>query len=132
MKEIIKVSLTLTDFSCSPDDITEILGVDPTFSWLQGDVINPKSTLVRKENGWRLDVPSDQDASLNNRVNRLKDVLGSRVKNFRNLPVDCYIELSCCVRTDGEAPEFHLDRAAIAFLASIDAELDVDLYLTVS
>lgn len=132
MKEIMNVSLTLTDFSCSPNEITEILGVTPTFSWLLGDVINPRSILVRKENGWRLDVPEDQDASLNDRVHRLKTVLGSRVENFRNLPADCSVELSCCVRLDGESPEFHLDKQAMIFLASIGAELDVDIYLHVS
>jgi hypothetical protein len=54
MKSEILVSFLLTDFEIASEEVTCLLGIIPSKTWKLGDVINPRSTLLRKTNGWQL------------------------------------------------------------------------------
>lgn len=50
----IKARLTIADFECSPEEITQILGIRPTKTWLRGEPVTSRIKNVYKENGWTL------------------------------------------------------------------------------
>jgi hypothetical protein len=48
-----KVKLVVSDFECSPDVISETLGMEASQTWLKGDSVIPQAkTCITKMDGW--------------------------------------------------------------------------------
>ena len=120
--------LVVSNFECSPEEITRLLETPPTQAWLRGDLVSPSGTLRRKANGWQLD--SRVDPTSADVPEAIQDVLAQLPDQslFARLPPGSYKEMSCTIFTYDHRPGVHLTSDIIKALASYDVELDLDIY----
>jgi hypothetical protein len=123
----VTVRLTLTSTDGSPEDVTARLGLQPTQSWRTGDPIG-KSARLYAMNGWSLSSGLDASAELDDHVRALLGLLEPAMPALRELSERWDLELSCALYAREYVPACHFDRETIERLASIGAEIDVDLY----
>jgi hypothetical protein len=130
MKSEISVTFTLTGLNFKPDDITNKLGIIPTKTWLVGDLINPKTLLKRKENGWSLQSELElNNYELEDHLKNVLEKLHSQSNLLKELCLKNYGELSCIVYAIGEErPSIHLDQELIQKIHQLNCEIDIDLY----
>lgn len=131
----ILTEFTLTGIGFDPDEVTTLLGIKPTETWRLGDLIQ-NTFLHHKHDGWCLstgqeeldeqnsiDVPRQVRfifEQLQPYTSKLKDVCA----RFR---LD--VELTCVVYIEGDRPAIHFDSDVVRWLAELNAEIDVDLYV---
>lgn len=135
-KSKIRVCLRVTDFECSPHDITRILGISPCNIWLKGDLIDKtgRANIKHMQNGW--EICSKLENNIHNYAHEVQpyvsDVLNELKPyrhNFKNLPPESYIELSCQISNYSEqSPEINLDAATINEISYLNACIDIDYY----
>lgn len=123
----VKVHLTLTSADGSPEDVTARLGLQPTKSWRVGDPIG-RSARSYATNGWSLSSGLDASAELDDHVRALLGLVEPVLPALRELPGHWNLELSCALYAREYVPACHFDRKTVERLASIGAEIDVDLY----
>jgi hypothetical protein len=130
----IKANLVITDFECFPDEITRILGIQPTETWRKGDSILSIAKNIRKQNGWILkSIIDPKNNTVNVQVESLLSIISPNIEKFANLPSDAEVELACIVYINrtGESigfPEIGFSSNTISVLAKINAVIDIDLY----
>ena len=129
MRSEIRVRLTITDFKCSPNEITRILKIDPTKTWLRGDPI-PKTIMMQKQHGWQLDSPKTPKGSVEQQTDALLRLLAKRSRVFKSLPSEAEVELSCIIYSHGgDRPPIAFNRATVRKLAQLNASIDIDFYV---
>ena len=129
-KNEISVELLITDFNCSFEEISKILDLSPTGTWKKGDLIQ-NTLLKRKQNCWFLEPnPEAKNGSINDQSESIFQIIGSKIKNFKNLPLNTEIELNCCmyIYDQNNISEIHLSSETTKNLALIHSEFDLDLY----
>ena len=124
---VLKVRFIVSDFECASDEITRILGLQPTTTWRRGDRI-PRTTMARKQNGWRLDSPAMPAGDFEEQFNVLLKVVMPHSEKFKNLPPQSEVELSCVIYVYDQRPVISFSADAVRCLASIGATIDVDYY----
>lgn len=122
----VAVALTVTDFQEHPSKITEILGVQPSKSWLKGDLINERTTIRYKQNGWKITPPLLDNNSLSTNINTLFNVIEPFMGNFNKLPY-CVVEISCCIYVYEYMPEIFVEPYLVKKISEINAGLDIDI-----
>lgn len=126
----IRTRLIIADFECPPEEITEILGINPTKTWLKGQPVTPKAKNTRKENAWELLIDfSPENNTVDAQVESLLSIITPNIEKFANLPSNVDIILSCVIftRPDG-FPVIGFSKKLIKILALINADIDIDLY----
>jgi len=126
----IKARFTIAGFECSPEEITQILGIRPTKTWLRGEPVTSKAKNVYKENGWTLTSPCNPVSStLDEQVDALISIIPPRIQAFAKLPAGVYIELACIIRVaDYSQPVIGFSANTIRIIAQIGANIDVGIY----
>jgi hypothetical protein len=124
----IKVHINITDFDVDPEEITEIIGIQPTKTRKAGDPV-PRTIIKTKMNGWLLYAPCDPFKSdLDEQVEKLLEIIEPYKDNFSKLPKGTHIELSCFLYSYKERPIIGFSAESIKKLAEIGASIDVDSY----
>jgi hypothetical protein len=123
----IAVSIILASNDCLPEEVTAITGLQPTESWRIGDIIKGTGRPY-KRNGWLLATRLDSDADLEEHVRALLKSVEHVVPTLSELSKNWDIELNCTVYVGSYVPSLHFDRDIIQILASIGAQIDIDLY----
>ncbi|MBF0293182.1 MAG: DUF4279 domain-containing protein [Nitrospinae bacterium] len=120
--------LLITRFDCSHQDIYEIIGIPASRIWHKGDAI---STSIRrhKNNGYVISGGLPQNATLEEWIDNVLNLIKPYKDNFKKLPNGVYIELSCCVYIYGDEPYIGLSKENIKLLAEINAAYDLDYYI---
>jgi hypothetical protein len=121
----IKLRLVLTSATLSPQEISSRAKVKPSMTWKTGEPVHPRATNRHKENGCVVEVV---DTALSAAAKRLMAQLSGQSATLANL-ADIAVEVSCVVNVRGAVPELHLEPDVVAFAASINAALDVDVYV---
>ena len=125
----VKVQLFITHFECSPDEITRILGITPTATWLQGEPIPKSAGGVRKVNGWKLQSPTFPLGGPEEQTDALLNVITPHAWRFKNLPGGSAIELSCAIYAyDDTHRVFEFSSDVVRRLAEIGMSIDVAYY----
>ncbi len=132
----IQLDLVLTSFDIHPDQVSEILSISPTRTWMKDEPIQ-KTALKRKTNGWLLSSGLDQRAELVDHMNAISSKIKPAIGNFANLPTSTHKELSCAIRIysngtpeeEHRTPPIHLEPEHVKFLNELGAEFDLDLYI---
>ncbi len=122
----ITVALTVTDFQEHPSKVTEILGIQPSKSWLKGDLINKATIIYYKQNGWKITPPLLKESSLSANINVLFSFIEPFMENFKKLPY-CIVEISCCIYTYDSIPEIFIEPCLVKKMSEINAGLDIDI-----
>lgn len=124
----IKVSIKVTNFDCNPGQITKILDLKPTKTWLKGDLVHPKAINTHKENGWMFQLQISTDTPFRQQMQTLLDLAIPKKQLFLNLPNDAEIEINCVVYSIHGRPDISLSSAMIKAVGEINAAIDFDLY----
>jgi hypothetical protein len=119
----VKLRLVLASTTLTPDQIQSQTKVTPSQRWSAGELVHSRATNRRKENACVVEVVA----------NGLSKAAAKLIEQLRGAKLteltDVGVELSCIVNVRGSVPELHLDRDAVAFAASINAEIDFDVYV---
>jgi hypothetical protein len=126
----IKVRLLIADDLISPDTVSEFLKVAPTKVWIRGEKTHPKATNVYDHNGWVLiESAAGSTASAELLTKRIFDVVD--IRNFKDLKAahpGIEVVLSIIVYVTSSAPSVSLSKEQVKFLATIEGDLDIDIY----
>jgi hypothetical protein len=111
----------------SAAEITQVLGVPPSKTWLAGDTVAPRARNVHHQSGWLLQSPLegrvDPEASLDALLKLIPDP-----SSFNKLPKGCEIQATFTLYGETGRPSLLLSAKAIQQLAVIGASLDIDTY----
>lgn len=127
----IRMSLRVLEFDCNPDSITEILKITPDKTWIKGDVINQKSILKYKFNGWELKSDVSENSDFETHLNDIISKVDENLNSFIEICNKYYSEISCAIYLDenDSMPSVHLSKKNIKLLNSLGLEIDFDIYL---
>ena len=126
-KPEIRVSINVCGHIRSPQEITELLGLVPTRTTVQGEPIPvPRTILKYKRNCWILEGSSDPSCPFENQVDALLDRVTLLADKFSELPDDLTVAVHCVVYDYERATALILSRTAIRSAARIGAGIDID------
>jgi hypothetical protein len=115
----------------SHDEITALMGLSPTYIHVKGQPKNPLfSGSLAKDNGWIIVSPAGKDASLDEQMSSLLDLLESKTEVLKPLCEKYYCELSCYIRLKNNEegnPYLHLDARYNKLIRQLDIEFDLDI-----
>jgi hypothetical protein len=121
------VYLLLQDFDCDPDEITRIIGLNPTIAVRKGES-RPGLTTPCKASIWQLDAPySDDESDVEVHADALLDLLEPHLHRFRDLPHINYIMVCCTVYARAYMPAIGFSAKTVRRIAEIGALIDVDV-----
>jgi len=125
----IKPSLVVRGFRVSPEEITRLLGVSPTKTWVRGDLVVPlSSVLKRKDNAWLLAAPCAHTEPLTKQVEALLTKIAPAAAKFRQLPQGSVVELYCAIYDYERSVVIQFSKRALHDLAEIGAGIGIDYY----
>lgn len=126
-KDCVEVRLTIYDFDCPPEQITQTLRIAPSRTWQKGDAV-PGTKRRERENGWVKHAPGFGDNDLQGQVASLLSVMVPLSNRFGELPPHSKVELSCMVFLYEGSVSISFSSQDVAGLAELGAEIDVDCY----
>jgi hypothetical protein len=124
------IRLIILSSSLNPEQISDQIGKAADETWLLGD--QRKDTIIlEKENGWMLFSKRKLSAELHEHLDNIRVALNGAECKIKNISetLGCDVQLSCVVYTKSEPP-LEFEKKDIAWLASMGASLDIDVYLT--
>jgi hypothetical protein len=132
MKNEIQVDLRIMEFPFHPDQITEMVGVQPTEIWLKGQRTLGSIGALLKENGWGLSSNCDRHAEFGEHIQSLIGQITPYIERFAQVSNQYYTELSCAVyiyyNNDESTPWLGFTKEEMRFFDQIGAAVDFDLY----
>jgi hypothetical protein len=133
MQNEIDLSFCIWGFEdITPDEITSILGIEPFKIYNKGQRKNPNFLALAKQNGWIMKPLLHQQASFEDQMNAILDIIEAKIDLFKPLCEKYYCEFSCAlfIRYDnGEStPWIHLNARYNELIKKVRAEFDVDIY----
>lgn len=122
--------LVITNFDCSPAEITQIIGIHPTQTWLKGEPFLPEAKNVQKSNGWILQSPINPfNSTVDIQVKAIMKIIAPQAEAFANLLSGAYAELGCVIYTYcPHYPAVGFSKDTIKTLAKIGGSINIELY----
>lgn len=123
-------------FSVSSDyfDIkafTKELEITPTKAWVKGEEI-PNKTIKRRQSCWIIETEVEHSWHIQEQFEQIYSLLENKVALLLALKdkykLSYQFGFYVCIE-DGDVPAISLDEPAIAFIAQLGANLDVDTYV---
>ena len=126
----VSAAFILTGSQISPDDITDLIGVQPSQTWLTGDSIQ-RTALKRKHDGWSLATDPANELDLAKPVQALLDVLEPHREGILEAKrkYDLNAEFSIGAYVEEDIPIVHFEESLVARIALLEAAIDVDIIL---
>ncbi|QVL33188.1 DUF4279 domain-containing protein [Telmatocola sphagniphila] len=125
------IALKLTGLGFVPETISDLIQLQPTKTWRQGDAVE-RTQLIRKQDAWILALPQMRSNDLDSAICQLLAVIGPRQEELILAAQEfgLNVEVSMAVYIDEGTPSCLLEAGTIDQLASLGASLDIDLILT--
>src|SRR5580658_4187943 len=97
MKESkVKLKFCLWDFEdVTHEQISAILQITPSETFIKGQAVNPPFKILAKENGWLIDAGLSELSDFETQLNKLLDIIESRKDEFVKFSNKYYCEFSC-------------------------------------
>jgi hypothetical protein len=109
-----------------PAGLSTHLGLDPTQSWVRGDVRGRRTATY---SAWILNSPAPRDADLKDRCARLLDLLEPSRAAFANLPAGAVADLSVAAYwREGCNPGFRFPASLVRRATGLGLSIDLDVY----
>jgi Domain of unknown function (DUF4279) len=123
-------SISVRSTSCTPEVLTERLGLQPAFNHRLGEPVSRRRPdgPKRQWHSWSLSSPLPEDAPLQLRVVALLDLLSERREVVLSLRPDCEVELLLGLTAAPLGRLHDIDAASIALMADLGISLRIDLY----
>jgi hypothetical protein len=139
MAHEIWLAFRIMEFPDHPDQITSLIGVQPTKTWRVGEPRIPGTSLpLREQNGWELSSGLTHEVTdpLEGFQRHIDSILEKIEPNLARFEAICnrhYSELSCALYLKHDStdsiPSIHLDRRAMQIFGRLGTEVDLDLYI---
>jgi hypothetical protein len=124
----VKVEFQITGTKIHPNEITEVLQITPSETWLMSDNVG-KSLIKNKYHGWGLLSP-DTTLCMEKQICLIMELLTPKKRclcNLRNMH-EVEFEFAVMIDIDRRAyPPLHLSESVIRKLAGIYASVDIDI-----
>lgn len=114
-----------------PDEITRMLGCEPTFSQIKGEeLIGRKTGFVRiaKFGMWQLQATDREPGNLDEQIEELLDKLSGSVDNWNDISNKFEIDLFCGLFLARSNEGLSISPKSLAALGGRSIELDLDIY----
>jgi len=121
----ITAALVISDFTCSPDEVTHAMGIAPTQTWRVGDPSGLPG-VTRTTNGWRLRSGLEDSTDLGLHLEWLLRRLPLAMPEVAEREGWAFT-FSCGVTIDDRAPAMAFSAAVLSGIAALHAALDVDV-----
>jgi len=131
----IDLNLLIADFDdIAPDEITELLQIQPVHKYIKGQRKNPHNpqSPLWNGNGWRMASGLDSYATFEDQMNAILDIIEAKYDRFEKLCSQYYCEFSCAIFTysnnEESTPWIHLGKRYHRIASALNIEFDIDLY----
>ena len=125
MKSLISFIITGYD---KPNNLTDILGVIPSKTWMKGDLKIKNCLIKHKSNGWELSLKKSNIIDIDTLLKKLISDL-NKIKNKINKINKIKKEFKVVIYYTKSVPSIFYDLEIISFLNDINATIDHDIYL---
>jgi hypothetical protein len=126
METIVRIKILSNELS--PEEISRKLRQQPDRSWNKGTADPKVSRNMSKFNAWILNSGLPKDARIEDQVAALLEKVRPVGKEILEISANETVDFSCVVYSDAEPP-IYFDNKTLGAIASLGANLDVDLYL---
>jgi hypothetical protein len=131
----IATQFILTGIGFNPDEVTSLLGIQPTQTWRLGDLV-PRTILHRKHDAWLFStgyetLDEEHSVDVTSQVHRLVDQIQPNTAKLKEICTRLQLEpaLNCVLYIEGnDRPAVHFDPDIVQWLAQLQAEIDINLY----
>jgi len=120
--------LTIFSKEYTPDQISEILNIFPDEIILMNEIRVKGTNLKWEKNYWTINSKIDKNLSLSEHIDDLISKIKPSLDRFMLLVDKCGLEISCEIMADSN-PEIHFTSEQLKIFSTINAELDIDLYI---
>ncbi|MEX9217041.1 DUF4279 domain-containing protein [Providencia rettgeri] len=113
------------------EDITHRLAILPTETKIKG-VIPEGKKRASIETSWKICTKEEESLDINNQLNQLLKIINEKSKILCDIKssLDVNFVFSFIVKIEnGEKPAMHLSSDSLKLISSINAEIDIDLYI---
>lgn len=126
----ISAELAVYGDDLNPEQFTSVLGVQPTKTWLRGDIRNRRTNAVFDYGCWKT-CTDESNSSLEEHLRALYQRFADKADLISEFADEhgCEIELSVIVKIVEESPDISLSKDAVDWLCGLGARLDFDIYL---
>lgn len=128
-KTMIYFEITATHMN--PDAVTEKLGIQPSESYRNGDLIEDSFYNYRKRSSWNLSSGYQEDLYLDESFKKVVDPLRSKIEVINDLcrefGASCHL-IVVSEMFNGQAPAMGFPADVVKFAADVHANIDLDLY----
>jgi hypothetical protein len=125
------VEFSIINFSCSHDEITKALGVEPSHTWFKGDHVGRKVKYRHryKNTGWLLESGLPRDTPARDQLRALLDRLHPRRESLKACG-PYYARFTCVVYSyNGHRPDLVFPPEDVRRMADLSAGIAIDLYV---
>ncbi len=133
--DITHTVLKISEFSCSPDELSSKLGLIPTKTGTKGQIyfIGPEKNKIQKVwdyNYWEYRIEKSDNTWISDQLDEFIKVVIIPIKDtLKGLSSECEIEISLIQYSHISVnPGLHFDKTIIKTISEIDADLDIDIY----
>jgi hypothetical protein len=128
-KTKIKVSFGIDGTDFKNENITELMGIQPTVRWNQGDIVGSRT---RKLTYWEVSIDYTETLVLDNQLKLLYESIKDKITILKDLKnkFNCNFFIVIVLKIENkENPSMHLHKWFVDFLHEIGAEVDIDMYI---
>ena len=129
----IKLRLAVFGDTFDLNELTNLVNLKPTNTYLKGDIIEGYTKVVkRKESSWSYSIKPLETLYFSEYANELLEKFEEKVLLIRefsrnnDLMVKLFIVLEM---SEDQTPAFYMDRRFLKFVNDLNAEMDVDMYI---
>ncbi len=126
----ISTSIRISSSKLTASDITKLLGKKSSRCYKEGELMSPRNPNSKKyeQNLWIYEVDTEQTDDLKSNFDALNVFIKSNEKHFKELLVDCQMDVFCGISYKGEQGGIMLSTETLKTLSSIPIEIVFDLY----
>lgn len=129
------IDFGIFDFEITHSEITNMLGIEPSYVRLKGEKRNSKNpdSPVWSNNVWKMSSRLGKYADFDEHLNDLLEIIEQKIDILKPLCAKYPSEFSCAMKiykNNGEStPWVHLDNRYNKIAAELNSEFDLDLYV---
>lgn len=125
METIVRIKI-LSD-TLTPEEISNRLGRKPDRAWDKGTEDPMVARNMAKFNAWIMNSGESRETAIEDQIATLLAKLKPLSKEILDISAEAIVDFSCVVYSDTEPP-IYVDNKTLTAIASLGANLDVDLY----
>ena len=125
----VELSICVEGESHSPDDVSSILGLSPTYSYRRGEPMRRLPSKVYKMHWWKYASPlKPENSTIEAQFLSLTKTIGKKRNNFAKLPSSMWRGMTCVIYAYAYVPPIVFPSDLCGFVSDMGGELILSLY----